>query len=365
MQAIRKKFTVITTIAIIISIAVAAIVSMQYFRKAYNDYLDSLLILKCSNIGKDINAAGGNAANIDKYVENDNFFDEAAVFRVDGNSAVLLYPGDENGSEAGLLTENLPLEAPAERLLTIQKDGRKYRLAWNHLRDGSRLFMSVPYVWPKAYWLSFVMVFSLIAMLMLAVMSLIYEKIASGIVGNLNDMAYKDALTSVRNKGAFDNYIEKLNETITSSEEGRNSEFAMCYFDCNSLKDINDTYGHDKGDLYLKNVCSLICRVFMHSPVFRIGGDEFICILKNDDFNNKEKLLREFDLKCEEINSNAANKWDMVDVARGTAIYDPHIDSSVHDVFRRADALMYEDKQRTKYAQTGDQAVTGQETEQE
>ena len=46
------------------------------------------------------------------------------------------------------------------------------------------------------------------------------------------------------------------------------------------LKLINDTYGHEKGDIYLKTACNAICDVFRHSPVFRMGGDEFAVLLQ-------------------------------------------------------------------------------------
>ena len=76
--------------------------------------------------------------------------------------------------------------------------------------------------------------------------------------------------------------------------------FAVCMFDCNCLKQINDEYGHDKGDIFLKETTRIICDVFEHSPVFRIGGDEFVAVLQNGDYENREALLRLFDAKCSE-----------------------------------------------------------------
>ena len=104
-------------------------------------------------------------------------------------------------------------------------------------------------------------------------------------INDLNKRAYVDALTSVRNKGAYAAHRGPA-EQITWT--GQPSEFAIGMFDCDNLKLINDQYGHDKGDVYLKTACRLICRVFQHSPVFRIGGDEFAVILQNDDYENRE-----------------------------------------------------------------------------
>ena len=161
-------------------------------------------------------------------------------------------------------------------------------------------------------------------------------------ISDLNDLAYADALTSVHNKGAFDKYTHIIQEQIDKNEI--KPEFGIIIFDCNDLKTINDTYGHDKGNLYLKNTCQLICDVFNHSPVFRIGGDEFTVILQNQDYHNRTELLKQFDKMSIETQTDAEDPWKPVDAARGLAVYDHSIDENINDVIRRADKLMYEDK---------------------
>ena len=168
-------------------------------------------------------------------------------------------------------------------------------------------------------------------------------------ISDLNDLAYADALTSVHNKGAFDIYIQNLQSQLQDAAE--KLEFAVCIFDCNDLKLVNDNSGHDKGDLYLKAACKLICDVFDHSPVFRIGGDEFAVVLQNADFENREALLRTFDETGAERRGHTDVSWERVDIARGIAVYDPQTDDSVNDVVRRADKLMYENKWNSKHHQ--------------
>ena len=165
-------------------------------------------------------------------------------------------------------------------------------------------------------------------------------------IGDLNNLAYADALTSLRNKGACDTYTEKLQNQI--NESNGEIEFAIGISDCNNLKLINDLYGHDKGDIYLKNSSALICKIFQHSPVFRTGGDEFTIILQNEDFQNREKLIRILSEKSIEISKNTEKPWEKISVAIGIAEYNPKIDSSVGDVMRRADKLMYEHKRKLK-----------------
>lgn len=168
-------------------------------------------------------------------------------------------------------------------------------------------------------------------------------------ISDLNRRAYVDSLTSVRNKGAFSNYLDDMQKKL---DEGAESpDFAIGVFDCDDLKMVNDRYGHDKGDAYLKAASQLICRVFQHSPVFRIGGDEFAVILRNDDFHYRNELLAAFEKASQEIAESSENPWEQVHVAIGLADYDPAQDHSVIDTMRRADKAMYINKRKGKQQQ--------------
>ena len=52
--------------------------------------------------------------------------------------------------------------------------------------------------------------------------------------------------------------------------------------------------GHDFGDILIIESCKLICKVFKRSPVYRIGGDEFVAILENGDYEHYNELLERF-----------------------------------------------------------------------
>lgn len=164
-------------------------------------------------------------------------------------------------------------------------------------------------------------------------------------VSELYNRAYRDALTGVKNKAAYDAYSAELDAAIsTVGHEG----FAVIAFDCNELKRVNDTYGHDKGDAYLKAACGMICRVYDHSPVFRVGGDEFSCILTESDYRYRDELEQRFRDYAQASTETACHEWQNVNVAMGMAVYDPETDRSVNDVARRADDLMYKDKNEYK-----------------
>ncbi len=159
-------------------------------------------------------------------------------------------------------------------------------------------------------------------------------------IRNAKQKAYKDGLTGVKNKLA---YLEALAELENALESGELTEYGVVVFDVNGLKTINDTLGHEAGDEAIKSGCRIICHQFDHSPVFRIGGDEFVAILKGRDYANRETLLEEFRKTISENQENG----DVV-VASGLAIYDASKDDSYNDVFKRADESMYKQKRSLK-----------------
>ena len=161
----------------------------------------------------------------------------------------------------------------------------------------------------------------------------------------LAELASRDALTGIRNKTAYDKYIQNNEETFLSGDE----EFGFAMIDLNFLKKINDTYGHDKGNIMIIKLCHTVCTIFDHSPVFRIGGDEFIVVLRGRDYHDIEALLKEFHVTLDEFSKDSSlEPWEKVSAAIGYALYDKGIDSSIEDVFKRPDEAMYECKTRMK-----------------
>ena len=165
-------------------------------------------------------------------------------------------------------------------------------------------------------------------------------------IDDLNERVYVDALTNVRNKGAFVDYLQVLQGQMDSA--GGQMEFALGVFDTDDLKAVNDQYGHDKGDEYIQAACRLICAVFQHSPVFRTGGDEFAVVMQNEDYQKREALAAQFDTLRDQSCATEKDRWAQARVTLGIADYDPLTDQSVTDVLRRADKIMYENKRIRK-----------------
>ena len=166
-------------------------------------------------------------------------------------------------------------------------------------------------------------------------------------IGDLRGQAFTDSLTHVRNKRSFDQMMQQLDGEIVSGEAQKKG-LAIVMFDCNFLKSINDTYGHEKGDIYLQNACRMICKTFRHSPVFRLGGDEFAAVLQNEDYFDRDLLISEFKSRIAEQNAAAGEPWQRVDISLGLTSYDPKTDFSAEEIFARADARMYEAKKAYK-----------------
>lgn len=155
-------------------------------------------------------------------------------------------------------------------------------------------------------------------------------------LGNAKQLAYTDSLTGVKSSHA---YVETEKAVDISIAENRIKEFGIVVFDVNDLKSMNDTRGHDAGDQLIREACRMICSQYKHSPVFRIGGDEFVVFLEEEDFRNRKSLLAGFENQVEEN-----LRTGKVVVASGMAVFRHGHDNSFRRVFERGDQRMYDRK---------------------
>jgi diguanylate cyclase (GGDEF)-like protein len=156
---------------------------------------------------------------------------------------------------------------------------------------------------------------------------------------NFRNMANTDSMTGVRNKHAYSEMEAHLNARIRQNEIDK---LAIVVCDINGLKIVNDTMGHAAGDRLIKEACSLICEYFTHGAVYRIGGDEFVVILQEKGFDSLKDVITEINHVIEE---NVKKKKAVVSIGYSELTPD---DQLVHDVFERADQMMYQRKQQLK-----------------
>lgn len=165
----------------------------------------------------------------------------------------------------------------------------------------------------------------------------------------VSQLAYRDGLTGVGNRTAFQERLEEL--------EGKKRELpgiAIVMFDVNDLKYVNDNLGHQRGDELIVGSANIIKNAVESEEgvVFRIGGDEFAGILDGEDVGGRcEKALARFKQSMDGYNA-VKNQTLRISIASGYAVYDKSLeDEKLMDVYQQADVRMYENKKQIKSVQ--------------
>ena len=158
----------------------------------------------------------------------------------------------------------------------------------------------------------------------------------------MKNLAYVDSLTNVKNKLAYDDTVEYINEKIRNGT----AEFAVIMCDLNYLKHINDNLGHMAGDEAIQKTASILCKAFPLSTVFRIGGDEFAVIPTGLDYARIDEKLDALKEMLESQRTISDNYLERISLAFGCAVFERGKDTSYQEVFERADKIMYEEKKK-------------------
>ncbi len=156
------------------------------------------------------------------------------------------------------------------------------------------------------------------------------------------ELARRDVLTGVKNKTAYMELEASVQGSMDNDKDFLN--FALVVCDSNNLKLINDTRGHAVGDEYIRSSAKLLCDIFVHSPVFRVGGDEFVVYLFGDDYSARHALMNKLRSQVIEFKKTDTG----VILAAGMAEYNAENDALFSEIFERADKEMYENKKYLK-----------------
>ena len=136
-------------------------------------------------------------------------------------------------------------------------------------------------------------------------------------------------------------YLQILEEKMRYDQ---NLVFSVVVFDINQLKMINDDLGHDQGDRLIIETANEIREVFGGNRIYRIGGDEFVAILDNQDPSDLIAKLRIIIDKKNKVMPVFKDVGIDMSISVGFAAYNPETDKTYTDVFHRADNAMYADK---------------------
>ena len=324
-------------------------------------------------------------------VENTKIFDSGYAFILDEDSNVFYHPQIDDSKQLNLETTAL---SDTDRFIGSNHvqynfEGVEKEAVWIPLSNGMRLYVAAPVSeidsgWKGMIWN--VLIAALVILVVSCVVSLRFSNrltkplrdltnaakevqkgnYESALEYNKNDevgiltqtfkeltahtkenltaarrMAAVDPLTGVKNKSSYTQWEEKINEEI---EKGDKAPFAVVVCDINNLKAVNDLYGHKEGDACIKSACEKICGVFSHSPVFRIGGDEFVVILSGEDFIVRNKLIERINAVPRDYSKIRIGET----ISAGMAEYKEGKHLSLLSVFEDADKAMYERKQFLK-----------------
>lgn len=162
--------------------------------------------------------------------------------------------------------------------------------------------------------------------------------------GQLKHQAFKDYLTKLNNRHALSYFYNKINKSIKLD----NASIYVIMFDINNFKKINDTYGHDVGDLVLIEFANKLNLMHIKSKnIFRLGGDEFLILARD---LNKEYS---FEINVENIRKEIAFEFDnnsmCFNVIPSVGIAEfPKDGDTLEKVIVTADKRMYEDKEANR-----------------
>ncbi len=149
-----------------------------------------------------------------------------------------------------------------------------------------------------------------------------------------------DPLTGLESKRAYSENVKLLRTKINEDK----AKFVVAIFDLNGLKRINDTFGHEVGDLALCDAAFVLKKVFGAYHIYRFGGDEFIVIKQNTTLEEIQQSFKLLDLELEKFNENEHPYKSPLSIAKGAAEFLPREDLEYLTTFKRADREMYKDK---------------------
>jgi diguanylate cyclase (GGDEF)-like protein len=163
-------------------------------------------------------------------------------------------------------------------------------------------------------------------------------------VEKYSDKAYKDGLTDIFNR----RFLEEKGNELFLKYRLSEKQVGIIMFDIDNFKKINDTYGHDIGDLVLITLAQLIKNLIRKEDIFiRYGGEEFILILPNSNIHNTYKIAEKIRKEIEKTVIDIGNKHLQFTISLG--ISEIHKDDkSIYDAIKRADRNLYKAKSNGK-----------------
>ncbi len=161
----------------------------------------------------------------------------------------------------------------------------------------------------------------------------------------LEKLAYTDQLTKLSNRTACFQYFSTIQ---------KNQDYALCFFDLNGLKKVNDLLGHELGDQFIITFANILHKVFAQAGrCFRMGGDEFIAVIAHEQHHPVGHLIEDLILEIDAF--NASNKQPFqLSASWGVCKNDLFHPLDIQELMNQADEKMYQNKIAYKKAHAED-----------
>ncbi len=161
----------------------------------------------------------------------------------------------------------------------------------------------------------------------------------------IRELAYKDALTGLTSRGYFQTHLD----SFIKGAQRRGERFGLLYMDLDGFKDINDTLGHDIGDVLLKNIAKRLQAELRDTDMAaRLGGDEFCVLIDNVTSDYGAAGVAERYLESVNTPVQLGTQWVNPRISIGIAHF-PDDGRDPSTLLKAADSAMYAAKQAGKH----------------
>lgn len=181
-----------------------------------------------------------------------------------------------------------------------------------------------------------------------------FKKISNPIY---QDVSNTDSMTGLKNKNSFSTDLHNIENL------GHQERYSIIVIDLNGLKTVNDTFGHNIGDKFIRDSADILKRSTFNKNqvVYRIGGDEFVIIMQDAKNADIEKLITT--IKENTAKANETGGSIQISMSIGHAMFDRKIDRNFSGTFQRADTMMYNVKHEYYKEKLRKQKESGDYTE--
>lgn len=160
---------------------------------------------------------------------------------------------------------------------------------------------------------------------------------------SLNVISTTDEMTGLLNRRGFQTFGQQAIDLAL-----RIKSFGLVVFgDMDGLKFINDTYGHEMGDIAIKAEAAILRSSFRTSDIVgRLGGDEFAIVSPGLSVNNFQRIQKSINDKCDKYNRTSGHPFTL-SISIGYADFNQE-NYYLYDILSKADVLLYEEKKNKK-----------------